>query len=71
MFKYAITGRTNKRTRSKVLALTPYSDLAQFIADHAKEALDPDGKEGLTVEIVTRPEADLFIPPPRTSEQEE
>ena len=61
MFRYQIVGTTTERPRPMVLALTHFSDLAEFIQAHAAEALDPEGKEGLTVEIITRPEADYYI----------
>ena len=65
MFKYQITGSTIDRPHPTTLALTSYSDLAEFISAHAAEALDPNGDKGLTVEIVTRPEADYYIHRPR------
>lgn len=64
MFKYQVIGTSRKR-RPMTIALTHFSDIADYIAAHAVEALDPNGENGLTVSVVTRPEADLFIVPPR------
>lgn len=65
MFKYQIMGVTNTSPRASVIALTHYSDLAEFIADHAAEALDPDGALDMKVTIVERAEADKFAYRPR------
>lgn len=61
MFRYAVKGTTKERPRPMVIALTNYSDLAEFIKDHVAEALDPDGAMDLSAEVVTRPEADMYI----------
>lgn len=61
MFKFVIQGSTAERPRPVTLALTHYSDLAEYIRDHAPDALDPTGEMGLTVSVLTRPEADCFI----------
>ena len=71
MFKYVIQGSTNDRPRPMTLALTHFSDLAEFICSHAAEALDPEGKEGLTVNIIARPEADYYIHRPRGNKEAE
>ena len=69
MFKYQVRGTTNDR-KPMLIALTHFSDIAQFVADHAAEVLDPTGERGMRVEVVYRPEADRFITPPRSTEGE-
>lgn len=69
MFKYQILGSTTSRPTPMTLALTHFSDLAEFISAHAAEALDPTGKMGLTVTIVSRPEADCYIHRPRSRQE--
>lgn len=69
MFKYQIVARTSDRARPVTVALTHFSDLAEFIRAHAAEALDPGGKMGLSVEIVTREEADMFVHHPRGNDR--
>lgn len=63
MFRYSINGKMNELKRPLVIALTDYTDIAEYIASHAAEALDPDGTRGLEVSIVDRPEASCFIHP--------
>lgn len=70
MFKFQILASTNDKPRSSVIALTHYSDLAEFIADHAAEALDPDGALDMKVTIVERAEADRFAYRPRGNREE-
>ena len=69
MFKYQVRGIVNDR-KPMIIALTHFADIAQYIADHAAEALDPTGEKGMRVEVVYRPEADNFIKPPRRTEEE-
>ncbi len=68
MFRFQIIASTKTSPRPVTVALTHYSDLAEFIADHAAEALDPDGSAGMQVHIVERAEADMFIHRPRSKE---
>ena len=70
MFKYVIKGTTKDRPFPSTIALTHYSDLAEYIKEHAVEALDPTGEQELTVELVTRPEADLYINRPKSNREE-
>ena len=70
MFKFQIVAETKGRPRPTVIALTHFSDLAEFIRDHAAEAIDPEGKMGLKISIVSRPEADMFVYRPRGKEGE-
>lgn len=70
MFKFQIVATTNDKPRASVIALTHYSDLAEFIANHAAEALDPDGALEMRVTIVERPEADKFAYRPRSNREE-
>ena len=71
MFKYQIKGSIYKKTRPVTIALTNYKDIAEYILEHAAEALDPEGEHGLTVELITHPEADLYIFQPRKVETED
>lgn len=71
MFKFQILATTNNKPRASVIALTHYSDLAEFIAAHVAEALDPDGALDMKVTIVERAEADKFAYRPRSNNQEE
>lgn len=68
MFKYQILGTTANR-RPMTIALTHFSDVAEYIAAHAAEALDPTGEKGMTVTVISRPEADRFIVPPREDKE--
>lgn len=70
MMKYAIKGTTKDRPNPMTIAVTHFSDLAEFIKDHAVEALDPDGEKGLSVELITRPEADMYIYRPQSNREE-
>lgn len=65
MFKFQILASTNDKPRASVIALTHFSDLAEFIADHAAEALDPDGTQGMSFHVIERQEADKFTDRPR------
>ena len=69
MFKFKIKAQTADRTHPITVALTNYIDLAEFIRDHAAETIDPTGENHMTVEIITRPEADYFVRP-RSNEEE-
>lgn len=71
MFKYQILATTKNKNRPITVALTHFCDLAEFIADHAAEALDPDGTEEMRVHIVERTEADMFINRPRCGREEQ
>lgn len=71
MFKYQILASTKDSPRAVTIALTHYSDLAEFIAAHAAEALDPDGSMGMQVHIVERAEADKFAHRPRSNNRED
>ena len=71
MFKFQILASTNDKPRASVIALTHFSDLAEFIADHAAEALDPDGALNMQVTIVERAEADRFAYRPRGNSRED
>ena len=70
MFKYQIMGVTNTSPRAITVALTHFSDIAEFIAAHAAEALDPDGALGMKVTIVERAEADRFAYRPRGNRED-
>lgn len=70
MFKYQIMGTTNTSPRAITVALTHFSDIAEFIADHAAEALDPDGSQGMSFHVVKRQEADKFVNRPRSNPEE-
>ncbi len=70
MFKFQILASTNDKPRASVIALTHFSDLAEFIADHAAEALDPDGTLNMKVTIVERAEADKFAYRPRGTRED-
>ncbi len=65
MFKYQIMGVTNTSPRAITVALTHFSDIAEFIAAHAAEALDPDGSQGMSFHVIERQEADKFTNRPR------
>ncbi len=69
MFKYKVKAQTADRAHPITVALTNYIDLAEFIRDHAAESLDPTGEMGMTVEIITRPEADYFVSRHRDTEE--
>jgi hypothetical protein len=70
VFKFQILASTNDKPRASVIALTHFSDLAEFIADHAAEALDPDGALDMKVTIVERAEADKFAYRPRGTRED-
>lgn len=70
MFKYQIMATTNATPKAITIALTHYSDLAEFIAAHAAEALDPSGSANMQVHIVERAEADMFVHRPRAKREE-
>ena len=65
MFKYQIMGVTNTSPRAITVALTHFSDIAEFVATHAAEALDPDGSQGMSFHVIERQEADKFVNRPR------
>ena len=61
MFRYAIKGKTNDRPYPVIIALTDYADIASYIKDHAIEALDPSGEEGLSITIAESSSPRKFI----------
>lgn len=63
MFKYEIRGKKREYKNPAVLALTSYKDIAEYIRDHAVEALDPNGTQGFEITIIEHPGADYFIYP--------
>ena len=69
MFKYSVYGSFKRRKRPCVIAVTSYKDVAEYVAQNAAAAMDPDGRLGLEVHIVENPDADFFIR--RTDESEE
>lgn len=69
MFKYSIYGSFKRRKRPCVIAVTSYADIAEYIAQNAAAAMDPDGDLGLEIHIVENPDADFFIRRKREEEE--
>lgn len=67
MFKYTIKGKVDAKDKPITIALTSFRDIAEYVRDHAAEALDPSGEYGMTVSIIEHPDADCFIYPSRGS----
>lgn len=61
MFRFAIMGRMPRVQRQLTIALTDYADVAEYILEHAAEALDPDGSNGLEIELTETREAANLI----------
>lgn len=62
MFKYAVKATASGKP-FRVVALTNYKDLAEYICENCAAALDPSGERGMIVKVEARPEADFFINP--------
>ena len=49
MFRYEIRGESNRWRGSRVIALTSFVDLAEYIVKNAPNALDKDGDAELKI----------------------
>ncbi len=65
MLRFSIMATSAITGRSFCVAACNYPDLAQYIADHAVEALDPEGKTRLSIEVKENPAQNLFRKPKR------